>query len=116
MENILIATARQRNYRGSARKARLVLDMIRGKSVVEARNILNFTNKKMAEKIVKILDSAVANLVQIHGKIDNKNMRISKATADGAQTRRGFMPRARGSASIIRKRSCHITIEVLGSK
>ena len=112
MENIHEAQASLRHFRGSARKARLVLDMIRGKGVNEAKKILEFSTKKVAKDIQKLLGSAVSNVNQVAGKEDISNMVISKAFADGAQIERRHMFRMKGMASVIRKRYCHITIFV----
>lgn len=116
MENILEATARLRNLRGSARKARLVLDMIRGKSVNEAQNILEFSTKRMAKNIQKLLNSAIANATQAAGKADVDSMVVEKAWADDGQIMKRTMPRAQGRATIIRRRTCHITIGITGKK
>lgn len=106
------AIAKVRNLRGSARKARLVLDLIRGKRVVEAKNILMFSKKRFAANIEKVLDSAVANANYEHGKVDIDNLIVSTAFADDGPIMKRFMPRALGRAYLIRKRSCHITIAV----
>ena len=70
MENTFTATASLRNFRGSARKARLILDMVRGKKVTEAKNILRFSTKKMSKDILTLLNSAVANAHNIHGRVE----------------------------------------------
>ena len=111
-DNVLEAVAILKNHRGSPRKARLVLDMVRGKNVNEAKNILMFSNKRMAAHIVKLLNSACANAVQKKPKIDMKNMIVSKAYADGGQTMKRWRPRAKSSAGAILKRYCHITIGI----
>ena len=112
-DNRIEAIALLRNHRGSPRKARLVLDMIRGKRVREAKNILMFSNKRMAEATLKLLVSACSNAYQQNNKIDVDNLIINKAYADGAQIMKRWMPRAKASASTILKRSCHITIGVI---
>jgi len=106
------AIARVRNLRGSARKARLVLDLIRGKSVPEAQKVLQFTNKRVAEAIGKLLNSAIANATVKVGKADIDEMVVSKAFADDGPIMKRYMPRAHGRAYVIRKRSCHITVEI----
>ena len=111
-DNILEATASLRNLNGSARKARLVLDLIRGKRVYEAKNILQFSNKRMATHIHKLLNSACANATQAEARVDVDNLIIDKAFADGGPTRRKWLSRAKGSATTIHKRSCHITIGI----
>jgi len=116
MENLLEAKASLRHFRGSARKARLVLDMIRGKGVNEAKNVLEFSNKKVAKDIKKLLNSAIANANQVAGKEDTSNMVVEKAFADNAQMHKRYIFRAKGSADLIRKRYCHITIGVMVKK
>jgi large subunit ribosomal protein L22 len=104
--------ARVRNLRGSARKARLVLDLIRGKSVREAQNILHFTNKRVAGHIAKLLNSAIANAQQKDNKLEPDVMVVSKVFADDGPIMRRHRPRAHGRATIIRRRTCHITLEL----
>ena len=104
------AIARGKNLRGSARKARLVLDLIRGKKVNDAQKILFFSNKGSSFKVGKILDSAIANLRENKGKADLANYVVSKAYADDGPIMRRYMPRAQGRATIVRKRTCHITL------
>ena len=106
----LSAIARARNLRGSARKARLVLDLIRGRNVSDAKKILVFSNKRAALKVEKILDSAIATLIEKEGKAELENFFISKAYADDGPIMRRYMPRAQGRATIVRKRTCHITL------
>ena len=115
-DRILEATASLRNHSGSARKARLVLDQIRGKSVSDANKILEFSNKRMAIYIQKLLKSACANVTQIEGKADVNSMRIDKAFADDGRIMKRWMPRAKSQASPIKKKTCHITIGITGTK
>lgn len=112
MENSIIATASLRNFRGSARKARLILDMIRGKNVSKAKGILQFSTKRMAKDIHKLLNSAVSNAIQLGGKMDEKNLLVEKCWADDAPIMKRHLPRAQGRATVIRKRSCHINISL----
>jgi len=116
MENIHEAKASLRHFRGSARKARLVLDMIRGKGVNEAKNILEFSHKKIAKDIQKLLDSAIANINQVSGKEDAANMVIFKAYADEGPVQKRQLIRAHGSMDRIFKRTCHITLGVVVKK
>jgi large subunit ribosomal protein L22 len=116
MDNVIESKAQCRNLRGSARKARLVLDMIRGKKVSEAKNILEFSTKKMSVDILRLLNSAIANAVEKSGKIDTNNMVISRAWADGGTMMKRMMPRANGNAFMILKRHCHITIGITNNK
>ena len=104
------ARAIARYVRVSPRKARMVIDLIRGKKVLRAREILQFSDRNVAEVVEKCLNSAIANAEREGMKADNL---VVKATyADEGPTLKRFRPRAKGSASRIRKRSCHITIIV----
>ncbi len=107
------AVARVRNLRGSARKARLILDLIRGKSVPEAQEILIFSKKRVATDVVKLLNSAIANAAVKEGKADIDNMFVSKVYADDGPIMKRHRPRAHGRATIIRRRTCHITLEIM---
>jgi ribosomal protein L22 len=100
--------------RTSARKARLVLDHIRGRSVPEARTILAFTQRAAATDIEKVLRSAVANAEANHG-LDGDDLVIESAYADEGPTLKRWKPRARGRVNRIRKRTCHVTL-VLAEK
>ncbi|WP_283171214.1 50S ribosomal protein L22 [Curtanaerobium respiraculi] len=105
------AKAIARYVRVSPRKARIVVDQIRGKSVVQAREILAFTNRAIAETVEKTLNSAVANAESKDGA--NANQLFVKACfVDEGPTMKRIRPRAKGSASRIRKRMSHITIIV----
>jgi large subunit ribosomal protein L22 len=100
-----------RHARFSAYKAREVLDLIRGKSVLEARTILEFCNREAADVIVKVLDSAVANAGN-NNDIPPEELFVSACFADEGPTMKRWRPRARGRATRIRKRTCHITVIV----
>jgi large subunit ribosomal protein L22 len=95
--------------RTSARKARLVLDHIRGRSVPEARTILAFTQRAVATDIEKVLRSAVANAEANHG-LDGDELVVEAAFADEGPTLKRWKPRARGRVNRIRKRTCHVTV------
>ena len=95
--------------RTSARKARLVLDHIRGRSVPEARTILAFTQRAAATDIEKVLRSAVANAEANHG-LDGDELVVEAAFADEGPTLKRWKPRARGRVNRIRKRTCHVTV------
>jgi large subunit ribosomal protein L22 len=95
--------------RTSARKARLVLDHIRGRSVPEARTILAFTPRAAATEIEKVLRSAVANAEANHG-LDGDDLVVEAAYADEGPTLKRGRPRARGRYNRIRKRTCHVTL------
>ena len=100
-----------KHVRMSAYKARVVLDLIRGKDVAEADAILQFTEREAAEVIRKALRSAVANAQNNEG-IDPEVLYVSACFADEGMTIKRWRPRARGRATRIRKRTCHITIIV----
>ncbi|MCB5252977.1 MAG: 50S ribosomal protein L22 [Candidatus Cloacimonadaceae bacterium] len=106
------ATAKLRFARGSARKARLVLDTIRYKPVSEAVNILRFSQRRAAGIIYKLLESAVANARQQDPKIDLTKVFVSQAMADEGPQMKRFMPRAQGRAFMIRKQTCHISLGI----
>ena len=103
------AHAQAKWVRTSARKARLVLDHIRGRSVPEARTVLAFTTRDVAIDIEKVLRSAVANAEANHG-LDGDDLVIEAAFADEGPTLKRWKPRARGRVNRIRKRMCHVTI------
>jgi len=101
--------AQAKYVRTSARKARLVCDHIRGKSVLEARAILAHTPRAVARDWSKLLESAVANAENNHELIGDE-LRIASVTADEGPTLKRFRPRAMGRATRIRKRTSHLTI------
>ena len=96
------------------RKARQVIDLIRGKRVSDAETILKFTPRFSAEVIGKVLKSAIANAENNH-KLQRDQLIVSEAYVDQGPTMKRFMPRAQGRASMIHKRTSHITI-VLAEK
>jgi ribosomal protein L22 len=100
--------------RMSARKARIVLDHLRGRSVPEARTILAFTPRAAAREIDRVLASAVANAESAHG-LDGDELIVLEAYADEGPTLKRWRARARGRVNRIRKRTCHITIVVTES-
>jgi ribosomal protein L22 len=104
-----VVTARAKYVRTSARKARLVADHVRGKSVTEARAILAHTPRAVAEDWEKLLNSAVANAEHNHELLGD-DLRILSITADEGPTLKRFRPRAMGRASRIRKRTSHLSI------
>lgn len=93
------------------RKARLVLDLIRGKNVNEAAAILKFTPNVAAESISKVLKSAVSNAVN-NNDMNEDELYVKACYANEGVTLKRFMPRAKGSASAIHKRTSHITVVV----
>ena len=97
--------------RVSPRKARIVVDLVRGKSVEQAREILAFTNRGIAETVEKTLNSAVAN-AEHNNHLNAATLVVKRAFVDEGPTLKRIRPRAKGSASRINKRTCHITIIV----
>jgi large subunit ribosomal protein L22 len=100
--------------RMSARKARIVLDHLHGRTVPEARTILAFTPRAAAREIDRVLASAVANAESAHG-LDGDELVVLEAYADEGPTLKRWRARARGRVNRIRKRTCHITIVVAES-
>ena len=105
----VLVRAEAKWVRLSARKARVVLEHIRGRSVPEARTILVFTPRAAAREIEKVLRSAVANAESAHG-FDGDELVVEAAYADEGPTLKRWRARARGRANRIRKRTCHITV------
>jgi large subunit ribosomal protein L22 len=103
--------ASARYVRGSATKARAVLDLIRGLDVRRADEVLRFTQRAAAADVRKVLASAVANAVHNDSQ-DPDELFVVACYADEGPTLKRFRPRARGRASRINKRSCHITVVV----
>jgi len=103
------AIARARYIRIAPRKARLVADMIRGKPAEKAVNILSFTPKAAASILKKVLDSAIAN-AENKGDIDVDTLYVKKILIDQGPTWKRYRPRAMGRATLIQKKTSHITI------
>ena len=103
--------AQVKNARMSATKARAVLDLIRGLAIDEAAAVLAYTERGAAEVVGKCLDSAIAN-AEHNDQIDPATLYVSACYADEGRTMYRWRPRARGRATRIRKRTCHITIIV----
>jgi large subunit ribosomal protein L22 len=97
--------------RSSARKARLVTDLIRGRSVPEARTLLAFSDRAVANDVEKVLRSAVANAEANNG-MNGDELVVIAAWADEGPTLKRWRARARGRVARINKRTCHITIRV----
>jgi len=100
-----------RGSRMSASKARVVLDLIRGLDVVSADQVLQFTEREAARVVRKVLASAVANAIN-NDNLDAESLFVRACYADEGPTMRRFSPRAKGRATRINKRTCHITIVV----
>lgn len=103
--------AQAKNVRMSATKARVVLDLIRGVPVDEARAVLAYTERAAAEVVGKCLESAVAN-AEHNDEIDPETLYVAACYADEGRTMYRWRPRARGRATRIRKRTCHVTVIV----
>jgi ribosomal protein L22 len=104
-----LVRARARYVRTSPRKARLVADHVRGKTVEDARAILAFSPREVARDWSKVLESAVANAEHNHELVGDE-LRIAAITADEGPTLKRYRPRAMGRATRIRKRTSHLTI------
>ena len=103
--------AKFRGAQISAQKTRLVADLIRGMPVERALDALKFSDKKAAGFIKKALDSAIANAEHNNG-LDIDTLRVSTIFVDEGITLKRIMPRAKGRADRISKRTCHITVKV----
>lgn len=106
--------AKARFIRMSPRKTRLLVGLIRGRSVAEARKQLQFSQKDAATPVLKLLNSAVAN-AEHNFKLDTSSMIVKEAFVDEGPVMYRYTPRAQGRATPIRKRMSHITI-VIGDK
>jgi large subunit ribosomal protein L22 len=103
--------AQAKYVRQSPSKVRLVLDLVRGMPVEDARSTLDFTNRRAAPTIKKVLESAVAN-AEHNFALDADELFVAEAYADEGPTLKRWRPRARGRATRINKRTSHITIVV----
>ena len=105
------AKATAKYVRVSPRKARLVVDQVRGKDIARAREILRFSERAISEVVEKVLNSAVAN-AENNQHMGSNNLVVKAAFVDEGPTLKRIRPRAKGSASRIRKRTSHITVIV----
>ena len=105
------AVATLKNARISARKVKIVADLIRGKDAKEALAIVKFTPKAASEVLEKLLKSAIANAENNHGMSSN-NLYVAEIYANQGPTMKRIRPAAKGSAVRIRKRTSHITIKL----
>ena len=110
-DGTVVVRAQAKYVRHAPRKARLVVDHIRGKSVEEARAILNHTPRAAAVDVLKLLESAVANAENNH-ELDADELVIRKVYVDEGPTLKRYRPRALGRATRIRKRTSHMTIQL----
>jgi ribosomal protein L22 len=110
-DGAVIVSARAKYVRSAPRKARLVMDHIRGKPVEQARAILHHTPRAVSTDILKLLNSAVANAESNH-ELGADELRVRKAFVDEGPTIKRYRPRALGRATRIHKRTSHMTIEL----
>lgn len=103
------AIAKQNYIHVSSRKAKLVVDLVRNKKVIEATQILENTNKKVAPIVLKLLHQAIANATNNHA-MDSANLYIYHIVANQAPTLKRTSPRARGSADLLKKRYIHLEL------
>ncbi|KES10484.1 Ribosomal protein L22 [Snodgrassella alvi SCGC AB-598-O02] len=104
-------SAKHKNARISAQKARLVADLVRGKNIAQALNILTFSPKKGAELIKKVLESAVANAEHNEGA-DIDELKVVTIYVDKGPSLKRFQARAKGRGNRIEKQTCHINVIV----
>lgn len=104
-------SAQHKNARISAQKARLVADLVRGKDVAQALNILTFSPKKGAELIKKVLESAIANAEHNNGA-DIDELKVVTIFVDKGPSLKRFQARAKGRGNRIEKQTCHINVTV----
>ncbi len=105
----MIITAKLRYLHIAPRKVRLVADLMRGKSVEQSQGILEFTNKKASQILLKLLRSALAN-AKNNFQLNETNLYISKILVDEGPKSKRWRPRSRGRANEILKRTSHITV------
>ena len=103
------AKASLRMLRVTPQKTRLVAGLIRGKAVGTAEDILRFTNKRSAKPMLKLLESARANAVNNHDMFED-GLFVKEVQVNDGPTLKRYLPRARGRADVMLKRTCHITI------
>ena len=109
-------TATHRYARIAPRKARLVMDLIRGRKVDDAMSVLQFSHKRAAVMIAKVIKSAVANYNEQTVEQGNGELMISEARVDGGPVIKRFQPKDRGKAYNIMKRTSHLIITVKGEE
>ena len=108
----MFSQAIAKHQRIAPRKARLVVDLIRGKSVEDARAILTFSTRAAAETVEKVLNSAAANAENKEGHPKADNLYVSRAFVDEGPTLKRMRAGAKGMANHIKKRTCHITVQL----
>jgi large subunit ribosomal protein L22 len=110
----MIARAVKRYERVSPRKVKMILDVIRGKGVLEARALLQFHPSRSKIPILKTINSAVANFKNRVGtiRVDDSELFVKEASVDAGPTLKRWRPGFRGTADMIRRRTCHIKVTV----
>ena len=111
-KDMVVSSAKLRFMRISPRKTRLVADLVRGRDVDWALRTLEFTRKRSAPIISKLIRSAVANASESDGSLDVDGLYVKTIFVDGGPTIRRYRPRAQGRATRIRKRTSHITVQL----
>ena len=106
----MISQAKLHYLKISPRKVRLVVNLIRGKKVENAQNILRFTQKRASLPLLKLLNQALSSAVNNNSRVDKNNIFITKIFVNGGPVAKRRFPRAKGKSDIIRKRTSHITI------
>jgi len=109
--SVKTAESSAKHVRISPSKVKIVIDLIRGKSLADAMNILNNTNKKASSMVIPVLKSAAANAENNHQMAPEK-LYVHEIYADKGITMKRFQPRAKGSAYPILKRTSHITVKL----
>lgn len=116
-QEYVTAVAKIKNCQMSARKMRLVADIIRGKEVTQALDMLKYTKKEAARWLDKLLTSAIANWSVLTGEeSDDYNLEVSAIWVDQGTQLKRFRPAPHGRAHRIRKHFCHVTIQVTNTK
>ena len=108
----IVSNATIRHLRGSAQKARLVIDLIRGKKAGEAQWILGSTKKYAAAPIKKLLDSAIANAIDKDAAVNPDELIVAAAFVDEGFRMKRVRPAPMGRAYRVQKRTCHITLQL----
>ena len=108
----MLSTAKLKHLRSSAHKTRLVIDQVRGRNVEEALAILHYSPKGVARDIEKLMKSAVANAQHKDPKLDVDDLFVSRALVDEGPPMKRIRHRAMGRVFQIKKRSCHVTVEL----
>jgi len=105
----VLVRATSKYVRVSPRKARLIADQVRGKHIDDARSLLEFSPRSVADDISKVIESAAANAEANHDLIGDE-MVVAEIRVDEGPTLKRFRPRAMGRATPIHKRTCHISV------